>query len=187
VYDTPAESETRLGEAIEQLTAAVTRCWQNASSVVQRSVNTAATGKVGIGDVAACGPRLLQLGLENFFDLAAVLSDNLGLLQGESEEQERAERIEVSVPVTLPAGRAVNVSASMLRMGLTGPPRSLNCLKLDPTRCAASAKDTVELISVELDSSRLVPGIYTATICLRADDGAVVSEVPFDIPVSDLD
>jgi hypothetical protein len=186
-YEPPAQSETRLGEAIEQLTAGVVRCLQNASSLVQGSVNTAATGKVGVGDVAAYGPRVLRVGLENLFDLVAVMSDNVGLLQGKSAALGEAEQVEVSVPVTLPAGRAVKVSASMLRLGLTGPPRSVDCLTLSPTQCQAYGKDTPAVITVTLDSRLLAPGIYTASLCLTAPDGSTVSEVPFDIPVSDLD
>jgi len=189
MYDIPGtpSSTSPVAEAFEQLNGTLRDCWSRMAGVIQDDLDRAASGSLRLEDVASCGPRLMRAGLANLYELAAVWSDNLSLLRSTPLTPGQVSVVKTTVPVEVPANRAVTIVGSALnRVG--GTAASITRLTFAPSACGRQGVARRERIEVTMQSAGLPGGMYTGVLCVcAAEDGATLHDVTFHLPVSDLD
>ena len=139
-------------------------------------------GHLRTEDLAACWPRIAQVGFDNAMELMSVLSDNVSML-AKGEPQPGGTRVETIVPVRIPAGKLAAIRPSRLKGLVTKQIIGPELLTVTPPSCGVGAERDEE-ITVALPTDGLRGDIYEGVlrVCVT---GEPETTFEYGIPVAD--
>ncbi|MGH3693162.1 MAG: hypothetical protein ACRDRX_04045 [Pseudonocardiaceae bacterium] len=176
----PGSQQSLLAEAVEQLADSAGKWSKDITDFCKQQADRLSAGTYGLNDLVTAPVRLMKILVQDTFDTASVISDNISLLANPGAGVLPRDRT-MRAPVIVPTNTSVTFVASDMvgRRGHTIPGSDFD-ISLESRGENPTEKDVV----VKLRPSR-VPNDTYAGFLRPAVDNPAIKEIPFAFAITE--